>query len=328
MRLSEKGIDELAKSLAAAQGQFSAAERAHIAKVTSKKGEGSSYSYNYADLAAYLDVCREPLASNGLSFVQSVLVADAKATVTTLLLHQSGQWIEFDPLTITASDLMPQSIGSAITYARRYSLSAATGMASEADDDGNTAQGNNAETARRELPDCPKCGHNRSVIVGKAEYGGGMVCFKKKGGCGHNWHPEAQGPPAEEPFGDPTVDDLKKKGKLTTADKLPSPPTLSKDDTGAFDYDGHFLKALEKAGNANGNLNWCREYLFKNRDHFKETINSHYIRWYNAAILAAADDDHDRIEELDRFLEADKVYLKDADRAKIGVQLDKRKAVA
>lgn len=134
-------------------------------------------------------------------------------------------------------------------------------------------------------------------------------------------------PPAKRPAKQ-QADTIAEQHGMTTADKLPSPPTLSKDDTGAFDYDGHFLKALEKAGNANGNLNWCREYLFKNRDHFKETINSHYIRWYNAAIPAAADDDHERIEELDRFLEADKVYLKDADLVKIGVQLDKRKTVS
>src|ERR1017187_10576470 len=37
------------------------------------------------------------------------------------------------------------------------------------------------------MPICLKCGKNESVIVGKAEYGGGFLCFKKKGGCGHKW---------------------------------------------------------------------------------------------------------------------------------------------
>lgn len=191
MKISDGGIGELAKSLAKAQGEFTAAERDHIAKVMSKKGEGSSYSYAYADLQAYLEVCRKPLADNGLSFIQNVGVDGQKATVSTLLIHASGQWLESDPLSLSATDSLPQSIGSAITYARRYSLSAVLGMASEADDDANGAQGASADTGRKEsnLPACPKCNKTKSVIVGKAEYGGGYVCFVKKEGCGHKWQP-------------------------------------------------------------------------------------------------------------------------------------------
>ena len=183
-----ESLNELAKALAKAQGLFKSAEREHFAKVTSKKGEGSSYSYNYADLASYLDVCREPLAQSGLSFVQSTSCNQGEVSVATVLLHESGQWIEFPPLTLHAENTMPQTIGSAITYARRYSLSAVLGMASEADDDANGAQGNQASTQRREpLPACPSCGKPDAVIVGKPEFGGGMVCFTKKGGCDHKW---------------------------------------------------------------------------------------------------------------------------------------------
>lgn len=188
-------INDLAAALAKAQGLFTAAEREHIAKVQSKKGEGSSYQYAYADLQAYLDVCRGPLAENGLSFYQDVCVDGQRATVTTVLIHSSGQFIESSPLTLTAADAMPQSIGSAITYCRRYSLSAALGMASEADDDANGAQGNRADTGRKEsnLPVCPQCKTNKSVIAGKAEYGGGFVCFAKKGGCGQKWQEDDEG---------------------------------------------------------------------------------------------------------------------------------------
>lgn len=195
MKCSEH-INDLATALAKAQGEFTAAERDHMAKVVSKKGEGSSYSYAYADLQAYLEVCRKPLADNGLAFIQNVGVDGQKATVSTFLTHASGQFIESDPLTLTASDSMPQSIGSAITYARRYSLSAVLGMASEADDDANGAQGNHASTGQREnnLPVCPQCQTNKSVIVGKAEYGGGFVCFAKKGGCGTKWQADGEIP--------------------------------------------------------------------------------------------------------------------------------------
>lgn len=192
MKLSEP-ITELAKALSLAQGEFTAAERAHLAKVQSKKGEGSSYSYNYADLQAYLDVVREPLSKNGLSFVQLPTVNGDLVSVVTILMHASGQLIESDALSLTADHdpdkrPTPQAVGSAITYARRYSLSAITGMASESDDDGAAASGLRADTAKREpLPDCPKCKNNKSVIVGKPEYGGGFVCYDKKGGCGAKW---------------------------------------------------------------------------------------------------------------------------------------------
>lgn len=244
-------LNELAGSLAKAQGAFTAAEREHTARVNSKKGEGSSYSYNYADLAAYLDVCREPLASNGLAIIQSVKAEGTKATVTTTILHASGQWYESDPLTLEcASDGLPaaQAIGSIITYARRYSLSATIGMASEADDDANSGSGNNAETGRKEsnLPACPKCGTNKSVIVGKAEYGGGFLCFAKKGGCGEKWqagerlreemHNEVD--PHEQPKGTriakadakKKADELAAQHGVTTADQLP-PTKFGKFDT-------------------------------------------------------------------------------------------------
>jgi hypothetical protein len=201
-------INELATALAKAQKEFEAAERGHVARVTSKKGEGSSYSFNYADLAAYLDVCREPLGSNGLSFVQFPRVNGETVSVETLLLHSSGQFIRSDPLTLQLSAdergwISPQAVGSGITYARRYSLSALIGMASEADDDGNAASGNRAETGPREvLPPCPECDKQTSVIVGRQEFGGGLVCFKKKEGCGHTWgtaeHPIIEKPEAEK----------------------------------------------------------------------------------------------------------------------------------
>lgn len=207
MKISEGGIGDLAAALAKAQGEFTAAERDHMAKVTSKKGEQSSYSYAYADLQAYLEVCRKPLADNGLSFIQDVGVDGQKATVSTMLIHASGQWLESNPLSLAASDSMPQSIGSAITYARRYSLSAVLGMASEADDDANGAQGNNADTGRKEsnLPICPQCQTNKSVIVGKAEYGGGFVCFTKKGGCGQKWQPDGEIPLDTKSITDPEL---------------------------------------------------------------------------------------------------------------------------
>lgn len=208
MKRSES-IKELAAALAKAQTQFESAERDHTAKVETRTG--GSYSFDYADLAAYLSVCRKPLGDNGLSYLQEPIVRDRSVSVTTLLMHASGEWIESEPLTLdllgqgTPPVVTPQVVGSAITYARRYSLSALTGMASEADDDGNLASGNRADTAKREpreaLPECPVCKSNKSTIVGKPEFGGGFVCYgKKNGGCGYKWH--ADSAPADEGHGD------------------------------------------------------------------------------------------------------------------------------
>ena len=73
-------------------------------------------------------------------------------TVTTRLLHSSGEWIEGDPLTMTAEKMTPQGAGSVITYARRYALSAILGIASELDDDGNSAEPNGPPQQSKPAP--------------------------------------------------------------------------------------------------------------------------------------------------------------------------------
>jgi len=194
MKRSES-VNELAAALSKAQRAFVAAERTHTATVQTKAG--GQYSFAYADLAAYLDICRAPLADNGLSIVQEPSVNGDKVQVTTMLLHQSGQWIESDPLPLkmiadSRGEFTAQIVGSAITYARRYSLASLVGMASESeDDDANHASGNRAEIGKRDLPPCPQCGNNVNVIKGREEFGGGWLCWNKsdrgKHGCGHKW---------------------------------------------------------------------------------------------------------------------------------------------
>lgn len=199
MKRSES-LTALPKALAKAQKLIENAKREHTAKVQSKKGEGSSYSYNYADLAAVMDVVRDPLTDNGLSIVQ-IPTTDFSAegcnvSVTSMLLHDSGEFIESDPLTLRVADAMPQTIGSGITYARRYGLTSLICVAFETDDDGAAGSGLDAQTGQRERepkPECPKCGKSEFVGVSKAEYGGGLYCWKApergKNGCGHKWHP-------------------------------------------------------------------------------------------------------------------------------------------
>ena len=56
-----------------------------------------------------------------------------------MLLHSSGEWIESEPFTLKSQKVDPQGAGSAVTYGRRYSLSAILGVAWDTDDDGQAA---------------------------------------------------------------------------------------------------------------------------------------------------------------------------------------------
>lgn len=103
--------------------------------VKDRKVEAGPMRYTYADLAAVLDEIRPKLRRHGLALSQ---IATTERGVSTVLFHKSGQWIEFSPLLIKPAGSTPQNVGSAITYARRYSILAAFGLATE-DDDGRSA---------------------------------------------------------------------------------------------------------------------------------------------------------------------------------------------
>ncbi len=113
------------------------------------------FNSSYADLSMVWDTAREPLTKNGLSVMQLPSAEGARVTVETILLHASGESIS-SRLTMTAKDAGPQSIGSAITYARRYALSAMVGIASEEDDDGNAATHAGPPPARPNFANGPK----------------------------------------------------------------------------------------------------------------------------------------------------------------------------
>lgn len=121
-------IADIASALAKAQGEIDDA---------SKASENPYFKSKYADLAAVRSVIREPLARNGLSIVQLPSTVEGGAVVKTVLMHSSGQFIS-NELFMPASKADPHGLGSAITYARRYSLMSILCLASE-DDDGNAA---------------------------------------------------------------------------------------------------------------------------------------------------------------------------------------------
>ena len=104
-------------------------------KPVMKDATNPYFKSQYATLDAVLSTINEPLNNSGLSFVQ---FPDGLNGLTTILMHESGEWIEAR-CEMTPSKNDPQGSGSAITYMRRYALGAILGLATEIDDDGNVA---------------------------------------------------------------------------------------------------------------------------------------------------------------------------------------------
>lgn len=209
MKTSEK-IDAIGAALAKAQAAMGRAKR---------DAENPHFKSKYADLDACWDACQGPLTSHEIAVVQANKPTDNGVTIETRLIHSSGQWIEDDGLFVPASKLDAQGFGSAETYCRRYALCAMVGIAPD-DDDGNAAAASTpSETTKPEAkPVCPNCQTNEHVIKGKAEYGGGWLCWKSKGGCGEKWQDAT---PADTALKAETIEELKEQGRITTADKLP-----------------------------------------------------------------------------------------------------------
>jgi hypothetical protein len=103
----------------------------------------------YADLAAIIDVIREPLSSNGLAIFQSIETDAGDVVITTLLSHTSGQWVE-TALRLKPTKNDPQGVASAATYGRRIGLQSLVGVAADTDDDGNAASATNSPKAAAE----------------------------------------------------------------------------------------------------------------------------------------------------------------------------------
>ena len=131
-------IAELTKALVKAQKAVKGAAKSSI---------NPHFKSRYADLSEVMDACVPALNANGLAVLQPVRADGPLVTITTMLVHESGEWIAED-LAMKAVQDTPQGIGSAITYGRRYGLSALVGVAPE-DDDGNAASQDN-ESARQQ----------------------------------------------------------------------------------------------------------------------------------------------------------------------------------
>ncbi len=211
-------INELAEALAKAQGVMAGAK---------KDEENPFFKSNYADLASVWNAIRGPLSDNGLSVVQNIeTVEDGAVMVVSVLMHKGGQWIDSRmPVKPVKNDM--QGLGAAISYARRYLLSAQCGVY-QVDLDADEDQGKPIpESKQKTIPVkrkttttkpqadaqqepawgvvCPKCDKTDSIIKSKYK-DGEFVCYEKKNdGCGFKFTPKPKeaGEGDDVPMGDP-----------------------------------------------------------------------------------------------------------------------------
>jgi hypothetical protein len=116
-----ESIGKLAAALARAQAEL---------RPAIKDAQNPHLKNRYADLASCWDACREVLPSHGLAVIQGGTAGPEGPMLSTVLTHESGEWIEgFTPLIFGGEKTNPmQALGSAWTYARRYGLAAIVGL--------------------------------------------------------------------------------------------------------------------------------------------------------------------------------------------------------
>lgn len=148
MTKTSEALEAISKALVKAQGEF---------EVVSKTANNPFFKSKYADLPSVVLAATPILKENGLAVTQLLGYENEKDTLTTRLLHETGQWIESTmKLYLVKPD--SQSLGSAITYSRRYAYMAILGLVADVDDDGNAASSRGkpaqatAETTKRAAP--------------------------------------------------------------------------------------------------------------------------------------------------------------------------------
>ncbi len=138
MIVTSPTIEKIAPALAQSQALMGAA---------AKDAKNPHFNSRYADLASVWSAFRDAFATHSLAVIQSPAIDGNHVRMVTRILHASGEWIE-GSIEATAKDASPQSIGSCVTYLRRYGASALIGIVSD-DDDGQAAQSSQPERQRQ-----------------------------------------------------------------------------------------------------------------------------------------------------------------------------------
>ena len=151
-------MKELAKALVTAQAAMS-----HAAK----DAKNPHFKSAYSSLASVIDAVRPHLSANGLAVVQKTHDAEGGVCVETVIIHESGQEMSFGKLFVPASKHDSQGFGSALSYAKRYSIQTALCIAS-ADDDGEAAV--KASPKPVEKPKGIELDHTKALMASAVSY--------------------------------------------------------------------------------------------------------------------------------------------------------------
>ena len=167
-------MDKIAAALVRAQKAFGPALKCKT---------NPAFKSKYADLASCIEAVIDGLNDNGIALIQKQHPHDGGVSIETVFVHESGETFSTGILTVPASKQDPQGYGSALTYARRYSLMAACGIAPE-DDDGNAASKPRAAPPQPDTFDAKKIASNIKTGIaakdasGAAEYLAGLPAIE------------------------------------------------------------------------------------------------------------------------------------------------------
>lgn len=123
-------MSEITKALIAAQQQMQHAEL---------DAENPHFGSKYASLKSVIDAVKDALNENGIAYLQQSEPSEGGVTVTTTLNHESGETLSGGPVFVPADKSTAHGYGSALTYAKRYSLAMTCGISADVDDDANAA---------------------------------------------------------------------------------------------------------------------------------------------------------------------------------------------
>jgi hypothetical protein len=137
METSEK-TDLIATALAAFHGEMENPDPNRTAEIEGKSKRGNDFKFNfpYTDLNGITGATRKLLAAHGLTITQEVVSAAGHIGAGLLLLHTSGQWIQYAPAMLPIDGDDPKAWGGIATSSRRMSLMAVLYLATPSDDDG------------------------------------------------------------------------------------------------------------------------------------------------------------------------------------------------
>jgi len=106
-----------------------------------KSATNPFFKSKYAPLPEVMQTAQPLLAKHKLAVLLPLTNLNGQSAIKTIIIHESGEIMEFDPLPLILSKQDAQGQGSAITYARRYAIMSVLGMVADDDDDGNAASG-------------------------------------------------------------------------------------------------------------------------------------------------------------------------------------------